>query len=283
MNEQRAPKGIEWTRIVRLNFLGQRETLKGYTWNPTGGCFHGCTWNMPDGTVAECYAKTIAERFTQAYPKGFEHHYFRENQLQAPLKVKKPAGIFVGSMADLFGKWVPEHEVLAVLDVIRRSHWHTFMLLSKNPYNLRRYSEMNGGKGIPKNAWAGISVPANRSNDAKLAGKTFSNFLASLYHIPVDVRFISFEPLWFDVVPVLEKHVVLFGGLPFEWAIIGPTSSHSRVFQPNPVYVQKLLDVCDEHNIPVFFKGSLEWHPWREDFPTNMYDKEKKERIGNDT
>ena len=58
MNRQKAPKGIEWTRIRRAD----GSVLPGYTWNPTGGCLHGCTWQMPDGSVTECYAKTVAER-----------------------------------------------------------------------------------------------------------------------------------------------------------------------------------------------------------------------------
>ncbi len=96
MNKQKPPKGIEWTRIRQNGYA-----RSGYTWNPTGGCKHGCTWQTPDGSITECYAKTIAERFTRAYPQGFEEHYWRPHSLRAPLKVKEPAGVFVGSMADL--------------------------------------------------------------------------------------------------------------------------------------------------------------------------------------
>ena len=85
MNRQNPPKGIEWTRIRDADGTER----PGYTWNPTGGCFHGCTWEMPDGSLTQCYAKTIAERFTSGYPKGFEHHYWRPHSLNAPLKVKE--------------------------------------------------------------------------------------------------------------------------------------------------------------------------------------------------
>lgn len=75
MNKQKAPGGIEWTRIKR-SIDGNAVELPGYTWNPTAGCFHGCTWKMPDGSIAECYAKTVAERLaTRTYDKGFENHY----------------------------------------------------------------------------------------------------------------------------------------------------------------------------------------------------------------
>jgi hypothetical protein len=41
------------------------------------------------------------------YPFGFAptfHHY----RLDEPSKLKKPSTIFVGSMADMFGEWVPD-------------------------------------------------------------------------------------------------------------------------------------------------------------------------------
>ena len=76
----------------RVERVTTASLLPGYTWNPTGGCMHGCTWQMPDGSITECYAKTIAERFTRAYYNGFEHHYWRPHSLNAPLKVKDPRG-----------------------------------------------------------------------------------------------------------------------------------------------------------------------------------------------
>ena len=68
MNRQKLPKGIEWTRIRDADVYSERP---GYTWNPTGGCHHGCTWQMPDGSITECYAKTIAERFTTSIQSRF--------------------------------------------------------------------------------------------------------------------------------------------------------------------------------------------------------------------
>lgn len=39
-------RGIEWCDETR---------------NATGGCMHDCRWKMPNGEVAVCYAKTLAE------------------------------------------------------------------------------------------------------------------------------------------------------------------------------------------------------------------------------
>ena len=75
MNKQKptSAKAINWTRIFRLLKDGTIIRTDGYTWNPVGGCLHKCEWQMPDGNIATCYAKDIAERFTAAYPNGFEH------------------------------------------------------------------------------------------------------------------------------------------------------------------------------------------------------------------
>ena len=257
MNRQKPPKGIEWTRIPRED----GSELPGYTWNPTGGCMHGCTWRMPDGSVTECYAKTIAERFTRAYQHGFEHHYWRPHNLRAPLKLREPAGIFVGSMADLFGHWVPREQIEAVLDVMQQAGWHTFQTLSKFPIRLPQFNS------FPENVWVGVSLPAGQLMSETGGARALAAYLRHMRNIEATVRFMSIEPLWFDVAPVFEEWLAEEGELPFEWAIIGAASNGSRVFQPEVAWTGRLLDTLDGQGVPVFFKGNLEWGAWRERFP----------------
>ncbi len=260
MNRQKLPKGIEWTRIT-TQVDGQIVTLPGYTWNPTGGCLHGCTWKMPDGSIAECYAKTIAERFTGAYQQGFEHHYWRPHLLDEPLKLKESAGIFVGSMADLFGHWVPDEQIHEVLGVMQKADWHTFQTLSKYPLRLSDFNP------FPSNVWVGVSLPAGQLMSATGGARALGAYLRQMERIEAQVRFMSIEPLWFDVAPIFEKWLENNQRLPFEWAIIGAASSGRQIFQPKPDWTQHLLDVLDAQGIPVFFKGNLEWTDWREEFP----------------
>ena len=93
------------------------------TWNPVTGCLHGCEY---------CYARRITERFgnklpdfsvypkmyenchmvdskftDNPYPHGFEPT-FHAYRLDEPARLTKPRNIFVCSMADLFGEWVPD-------------------------------------------------------------------------------------------------------------------------------------------------------------------------------
>ena len=260
MNRQNPPKGIEWTRIKDADGTER----PGYTWNPTGGCFHGCTWQMPDGSITECYAKTIAERFTSGYRHGFEHHYWRPHNLKAPLKVKEKAGIFVGSMADLFGHWVPDEQIHAVLDVMREAHWHTFQTLSKFPIRLPKIGP------FPENVWVGVSLPAGHLMSATGGARALKAYLKHMKKIKATVRFMSIEPLWFDVTPVFEDWLETENALPFEWAIIGAASNGRRVFQPETKWTADLLKVFDKQDVPVFFKGNMDkdfWKDWREYFP----------------
>ena len=257
MNRQRPPKGIEWTRIRRAD----GSVLPGYTWNPTGGCLHGCTWQMPDGSLTECYAKTVAERIARpSYPHGFEHHYWRPGKLDEPLRLRDPAGIFVGSMADLFGHWVPREQIDQVLAVMAAAHWHTFQTLSKYPLRLRDFD-------FPPNLWVGVSLPAGHTMPAAGAARALAAYLRHMQHIQAGLRFLSIEPLWFDVAPVFARWLEENERLPFEWAIIGAASNGRRLFQPQPAWTEALLQLLDARRIPVFFKGNLAWPSMRADFP----------------
>lgn len=256
MNKQHPPKGIEWTRIRDADGT----VRPGYTWNPTGGCFHGCTWRMPDGSITECYAKTIAERFTRAYPQGFEHHYWRPHSLDAPLKVKEPSGIFVGSMADLFGHWALEEQINLVLDTMRQAQQHTFQTLSKFPIRLPGFT-------FPENVWVGVSLPAGHLMSETGGARALKVYLRHMTRIDANVRFMSIEPLWFDVAPVFEEWLREVGDLPFEWAIIGAASNGRQVFQPDEGWTARLIEVLDAEGVPVFFKGNMEWGEWRDGFP----------------
>jgi protein gp37 len=248
MNKQHkspAQRGIEWT---------------DYTWNPVGGCQHACRWQMPDGSVAVCYAETVAERLaTSAYPDGFAHHYWRPEILQEPLKVKQPAKIFLDSMSDLMGGWVPDEQVEAVLDICRQAHWHTFQLLTKNAPRLLQFS-------FPPNVWIGVSAPPSEMLGKRLSHRQqvrmVERQLAVLAQVRVPVRWMSIEPLSFDIAPLLK-------GAPLEWAVIGAATNGRKTYQPRAEWIENLLALFDQQGVKVFFKGNLAWNAetWREDFP----------------
>lgn len=247
MNKQfksQKKRGIEWT---------------DFTWNPVGGCQHSCRWEMPDGSIAECYAETVAERVAQsAYPHGFEHHYWRPELLDKPLNVLKPARIFLDSMSDLMGLWVKDEEIEQVFDICRQANWHTFQLLTKNAPRLLKFK-------IPQNIWVGVSAPPSfmfgKRLTEKVQAKMLQRMLAVLENVDVPVRWMSIEPLSFDIAPLLVKSNL-------QWAVIGAATNGAKSYQPRAEWVENVLQVLDENGTKVFFKGNLEWEPWREEFPS---------------
>ena len=261
MNEQHAPTGIEWTRMY-----GRR----GFTWNPTAGCFHGCTWQMPDGSVTECYAKTIAEKFNKVYYDGFETHYHHPERLVEPFRLKEPAGIFVGSMADLFGHWVPDYQIQEIIGVMKGAHWHIYQTLSKFPIRLQEFNP------FPANVWTGVSLPAGHSMPAWGAARALKTYLKHIAQVQSSVRFMSIEPLWFDVAPIFEVWIEHNGKLPFEWAIIGAASNGNKLYPPDEGHTRALVDILNRQGIPIFFKGNMKSLPWalanwHEQFPGEMF------------
>ncbi len=252
MNEQIAPGGIEWTRV-----WGRR----GFTWNVVAGCQHMCRW-LVDGQMAVCYAEALAEkRLERVYKEGFAHHYFRPHLLDEPLKLAEPAGIFLDSMSDLMGQWTPAEQVEQVMSVCRRAPQHVFFLLTKNAPRLLRFD-------LPPNVWPGASMPPDFMLGQQLTRRQQEKMLRKALMTLSRLRnkglttWLSFEPLSWDVAPVVAEYDEAL-----RWAVVGAASSGTRYYQPNPEHVQGLLDALDRWNVPVFYKGNLQWSPRRQEFP----------------
>lgn len=261
MTVQHKPKtgarGIEWT---------------DRTVNPVGGCHHGCRWQMPDGSVAVCYAETVAENLAQrAYPEGFAHHYWRPHQLATLKAGDEPELRFADSMSDLFGHWVPEEQVRAVLAAMAEAPHHTYQSLTKAAPQLLKYVEH-----MPPNLWVGVSSPPDWFMGKRLSREQQAAMLRRSMEVLREVRertqclvWMSAEPVSWDLAEVLEDcgHVL-------DWCVIGAASNGSTYYQPEADHVERLLELFDASGTAVFFKGNLRpllrahlLGPWREDFP----------------
>lgn len=256
MNKQQKSsggRGIEWTN---------------WTWNPVGGCRHNCRWTMPDGSEAICYAEAQVnrQRSEKFYPQGFTHHYWNPDRLEKPLRVREPAHIFMDSMSDLMGWWVPNEQIEAVLDVCRRAHWHTFQLLTKNPTRLSQFT-------FPKNVWVGASVPPSSINGRPLSPDQQKRMLRlalrELMLVRVPVRWLSIEPLSFDVSACLDWAYQMDGSI--QWAVIGAATNGGKVYQPEPLWVRNAITSLRQMDAKIFFKGNLAGNEaaaeWHEEFP----------------
>ena len=125
--------------------------------------------------------------------------------LEEPLRWKKPRRIFVNSMSDLFHADVPFEFVDRVFAVMAQAHWHTYQVLTKRAQrmaeyfgarnshlamtrcfrNFADYTKPVGPWPLP-NVWLGVSAEDQQRADERIP---------HLIQCPAAVRFVSAEPL----------------------------------------------------------------------------------------
>lgn len=124
-----------------------------YTSNPETGCYHSCR-------IVFCYAAGIAKRlFAQGflptlYPARLDH--FRNTRLPdvsglGHTEAWRERSVFMVSMGDLFGSWIPAWYIERVLDEIRQNPGWFVFFLTKNPSRL-------GDFAFPPNCAVGLTI-----------------------------------------------------------------------------------------------------------------------------
>ena len=260
-------RGIEWCD----------ETL-----NPTGGCMHDCKWVMPDGTVAGCYAKKLAENGVAKanYPQGFEYHYWRPHLLRQLTAGNQPLLIFCDSMSDLFAANVPGEHIRAVLGAMRQAPHHTYQSMTKAAPQLLKYAA-----DLPPNLWVGVSSPPDWFMGNRLSQRLQESMLHRSLDVLQEVKAKTGNIVWMSAEPISWDLTVVIGkDHPLDWMVVGAASAGPRYFQPNVSHVRNLLEVVDETETPLFYKGNIRtlfntsdlsseaFNRWREDFPVSYRD-----------
>jgi protein gp37 len=221
---------------------GEGISWASWSWNPVTGCLHGCDY---------CYARSIANRWTDAYPVGFTP-LFHHERLDAPVYTVIPAAhrddpawrrVFVCSMADLYGRWVPDEWIAKVHESMLTSPQWEYLLLTKFP---ARYV----GLELPSSSWVGTSVDEQKR--VRIAENAFRQIEG------VKVKWLSLEPL---------REPLEFADLSmFDWVVIG---AQTETRQPDGVvpavrpewdWVKRLTDQaleagCQVHHKPNLFNG----------------------------
>jgi protein gp37 len=109
-----------------------------------------------------------------------------------------------------------------------------------------------------------VSIPPTYINGKQLSQDQqrwmFEKSLDVLAQVNVPVRWMSLEPLSWDVAPLMQDH-------PLQWAVIGAASRGRIFYQPKQNWVSDLLNVFDGSGTPVFMKSNLAWTPRRMDMP----------------
>jgi protein gp37 len=169
------------------------------------------------------------------------------------------------------GQWVPEEHIVKVLEAVRDCPQHVFFLLTKNAPRLLKFRWR-----LPRNLWVGVSAPPTWMNGQRLEYHQqfamMARALQVLSKLPSPVRWISLEPLTFDVSEFWlrqnSRYPEPWRAKPMlEWIVIGAASSGRVNHQPDSGHVEWMLEVADRWDVPVFMKHNLDWEPRRTEFP----------------
>lgn len=213
-----------------------------WSWNPVTGCLHGCNY---------CYARELAlsPSYKQAYPVGFTP-LFHSERLDAPGNTRVPdeAGndlrkrrVFVCSMADLYGRWVPSDWIEQVHESCTKNPQWDYLMLTKFP---ARYLEL---RSLPPTAWLGTSVDEQKR--VRIAEDVFRQIKG------VRVKWLSLEPLC---------ESLQFSDLSmFDWVVIGAQSQTVqpdgmvKAFAPPIEWVLDLIAQAREAGCRIYLKPNL--------------------------
>ena len=176
-----------------------------------------------------------------AYPFGFcpTFHKRRINEN----KSKKGRTIFVCSMADLFGDWVPDEWIKEVFEACEAAPQHRYLFLTKNP---QRCWEMMTDDVFPNNTnfWFGTTITS----------QTDFNWAWACNH------FYSIEPLSrpIDLGEIFDEE----NGTRYidcvKWVIVGAeTGNRKNKVVPKREWIEDIVKQCRSAGVPVFMKESL--------------------------
>ena len=291
-----------------------------YTWNPVTGClhdcpycyarriayrfgldfapkmddpnFHGCKYDSPEGldTMAALDEPYRKNGKIQPYPMAF-YPTFHRYKLGDPEKKADPLTIFVSSMGDLFGEWVPTEWIREVFDACDKASQHRYLFLTKNPAGIEKAIDYYAGEDRGSedsyeffdNMWFGTTVTSQDD-----AGR-----IDQITDIEEGHRFLSIEPLLGPITLDIKKDrcpicgsngifqdnpATAMGLPPFycdccaewesetgedrrpsiDWVIIGAESGNrSGKVVPRREWIESIVNECRSAGVPVFMKDSI--------------------------
>lgn len=195
------------------------------------------------------------------YPYFFDptfHHY----KLDEPARWTKPRNIFVCSMADLFGAWVPLEWIREVFGACLKAGQHRYIFLTKNPRRMRELEAKGELPDLP-NFWYGSTVETYPDGPAENCWNAL--FIPNDdYGLVKAHTFVSIEPIMGD----FEKQGITNN---VDWVIVGAeTGNRAGKIVPDRRWIENLITLCDIAEVPLFMKDSLRdlmGDDFRQEFP----------------
>ena len=259
----------------------------GFSWNPSCGC------GPVSAGCVHCWSARLASTRLAHLPEyqGLAkdgvwagHARFLPDRLAEPLRHRKPAGICVSLMGDLWHEDIGFEQIAAVFGVAAACPQHRFYFLTKRAKRMREWAEWIGEESRPldkcfaaaseilgrvdirdfdqwplTNCWLGVSVEDQATADERIP---------ELLQTPAAVRFVSYEPALgpVDMVDWManqdaeqdttaaaiargEEHGI-------DWVVCGAESGPgARSMQDD--WVRSIRDQCRSARVPLWFKQAM--------------------------
>jgi protein gp37 len=202
------------------------------TWNP----WHGCKKVSPG--CKYCYMYRDKERYGQDPTIVLRS----KSNFNDPLKWHKGLLIFTCSWSDFF---IAEADIWRneAWDIIRKTPYHTYQILTKRPERIEQCLPSDWGSGYP-NVWLGVSIESSEQIERANILKDIPAWTGN--------RFISAEPL---IGPLHIKPEMLSF---FSWIIIGGESGNTTgkyLYRPNRFdWMSDILHAVDQTTCLPFVK-----------------------------
>lgn len=242
------PPDTNWRKRAHFAWcLAERVLMGDYARHSDGKC------HVLDEPEIECAVFDPPSGYrgkVKPYPYSFDPTFHRY-KLDEPQRWKTPRNIFVCSMADLFGDWVPLEWIQQVFEACEAAPQHRYLFLTKNP---KRYMDLKLKGKLPKQHWYGTSVTRKDDRD----------FFAPGYN-----TFVSIEPILESFSD--EKHAA-YRQMVQPWVILGAeTGNRKNKIVPKKEWITELVDYYSKFGYTKFFMKdslrSLMGADFRQEFP----------------
>lgn len=192
-----------------------------------------------------CYARPIYKRFKR-YTVASNPDL---DELDA-IRKAKGCRVFVGSMTDLLGPWIPPALIDRLTDAMSQAPGATFQILTKHPERYRMFD-------WPANVWLGATA-SNREQ--------WDTACTALHRLQLpNVKYISVEPMLESLPPYPAWNV-----RNVDWLIVGALTGIANIKDaratqslgndkglPPYHWLLNVIDGAIHHSIPLFMKNNL--------------------------
>lgn len=217
--------------------VGERKLMGDYARHNDGKC------HVLDEPEIECAVFDPPSGYrgkVKPYPYYFSPTFHRY-RLGEPQSWKKPRNIFVCSMADLFGEWVPDAWIREVFEACEAAPQHRYLFLTKNP---ARYMELDANGVITKehsNFWFGSTATTPE--------------MPFFWHNELHT-FVSIEPILGPFKDLTDDGTDPVSKV--KWIIVGAeTGNRKNKVVPRKKWVDEIARIAKKAGTPVFMKDSL--------------------------